>query len=244
MKDKYQEQWEKLGENDPYWAVLTDPSKKGNKWSKAEFFATGTKEIEDILTKIQTLGLKVNFGTGLDFGCGVGRLSRALAGKFKQVIGVDISQTMLQEAKTVNDGLENIKFLHNTAVDLSIIPDQSIDFLYSNIVLQHMPKDRQIVYLKEFCRILKPEGVIAVQTPARTDLKTWRGWVLMLAGNRLLNILRKIKYGPSGVMEIHTVPKQTVIDLLEESGMQVVQVSSYETAGPGFESYMYIGQKS
>ncbi len=30
MKDKYFEQWERLGDSDPYWAVLTDPKKKGN----------------------------------------------------------------------------------------------------------------------------------------------------------------------------------------------------------------------
>ncbi|MFA7605105.1 MAG: methyltransferase domain-containing protein [Rhodocyclaceae bacterium] len=137
MKEKYREQWEKLGSDDPYWAVLTDPNKKGGKWSAEEFFKTGKEEIEDILSRLSKLGINPGRGVALDFGCGVGRLSRALAREFQKVIALDISSSMLKEARKVNYGIENIEFTHNTSEYLKTIPESSIDFLYSNIVLQH-----------------------------------------------------------------------------------------------------------
>ena len=36
--DKLKSNWEDLGECDPFWAVLTDPSKINNKWDVDDFF--------------------------------------------------------------------------------------------------------------------------------------------------------------------------------------------------------------
>ena len=30
--------WTELGKDDPLWVVLTDPDKKGGKWTEEEFF--------------------------------------------------------------------------------------------------------------------------------------------------------------------------------------------------------------
>lgn len=243
MKDKYQEQWDKLGSSDPYWAVLTDPEKKDGKWNRDDFFNTGESEVRDLLQKIKRKGEDIKFHTALDFGCGVGRLSRPLSERFRRVIAVDVSSSMLDEARRANRHITKIEFLHNPAANLSIIPDNSIDFIYSNIVLQHMPKNRQLIYIREFCRVLRPKGIFAVQTPSRCDLKSWRGWAFRIAGNSLLNFLRRIKYGSSGVMEIHILPKEVVLQTLAGAGMTVIDVERFDSAGPGFESYMYFAKK-
>jgi len=244
MKDKYHEQWEKLGESDPYWAVLTDPKKKDGKWNRGDFFNTGEKEVHNLMQKVRSIGEEIKFDTALDFGCGVGRLSRALSARFKKVIAVDVSRSMLNEAQRVNQDISNIDFLHNTAEDLSVIPDDGIDFIYSHIVLQHMPKNRQIIYIREFCRVLRPNGVMAIQTPAKCNLKSWKGWVFRIAGNSVLNILRRIKHGPSRVMEVHNLPKETVLETLNRAGMTIISVERYDSAGPAFESYMYFARKN
>lgn len=244
MKDNYIEQWEKLGESDPYWAVLADPKKKDGKWNRDDFFLTGEKEVHDLLLKVKCMGEEIKFGTVLDFGCGVGRLSRALSMRFKKVIAVDVSISMLNEAHKTNRHIHNIDFLHNPAEDLSVIPADSIDFIYSNIVLQHMPKNRQIIYIREFCRVLHPKGLIAIQTPAKCNLKSWKGWAFWIAGNNVLNIIRRVKYGPSGVMEVHHLPQKIVFETLEKAGMTVINVERYDSAGPAFESYMYFAKKA
>ena len=175
MKDKHHKQWEQLGASDPYWAALTDPNKKGGKWDRTDFFSTGEKEVINLLMKVKGLGIEVKFGSALDFGCGVGRHSRALAARFRKVIAIDVSRSMLNEAQKANQHIRNIDFIHNIAEDLSVIPEDSIDFLYTNIVLQHMPKKRQVIYIREFCRILRPKGIIVIQTPAKCNLKSWIG---------------------------------------------------------------------
>ena len=77
--DRYQQQWENLGSHDPYWAVLSDPTKKGGRWDKVEFFASGRREIEQVLSNLTRLCVPLGSSLALDFGCGVGRLSRALS---------------------------------------------------------------------------------------------------------------------------------------------------------------------
>ena len=37
MIDKFKNQWEKLGEVDSYWAVISDPDKKNDQWNDDEF---------------------------------------------------------------------------------------------------------------------------------------------------------------------------------------------------------------
>lgn len=244
MKDKYQKQWETLGATDPYWAVLTEPKMKGGKWDREIFFKTGENEIHSILSKIENLNITINKSVALDFGCGVGRLSRALASRFIKVIGVDVSNTMLNEAKKVNSKIENIEFIHNTSSDLKIIPDNSINFIYSNMVLQHMPRNRQILYLEEFCRILSADGIIAFQTPSKHKLSSLRSWVYMLLGNKLLNIFRKFKYGSSGVMEVHALPKEIVINILKKNNLDIQKIENFDSAGSMFESYIYIAKKN
>ena len=79
---------ERLGEVDPLWAILTAPQ-IGNKWGVEEFFKTGVHEIEEILRHIDSLGFPLKRRNALDFGCGVGRLTQAMAMHFSQCCGID-----------------------------------------------------------------------------------------------------------------------------------------------------------
>jgi ubiquinone/menaquinone biosynthesis C-methylase UbiE len=150
---------------------------------------------------------------------------------------------MLTEARTANQHITNIEFVHNPANDLQVILDDSVDFLYSNIVLQHIPGKRQVVYIEEFCRVLRPKGIMAFQTPAKCNPSSLKGWVYWLTGNHVLNMLRRIKHGPSGVMEVHTLPQKTVLDILNQNGVSTIDVQRYDSAGSTFESYMYFVTK-
>ena len=48
-----------------------------------------------------------------------------------------------------------------------IFDDNSFDFIYSYVVLQHMRPDYALSYLREFVRVLAPGGVMAFQLPCR-----------------------------------------------------------------------------
>jgi 2-polyprenyl-3-methyl-5-hydroxy-6-metoxy-1,4-benzoquinol methylase len=94
--------WTQSGDNDPMWAVLTDAEKRGRKWNAEEFFATGREEISGALQRIRDTGLTVKDGAASDFGCGLSRLSQALAQHFQQVDGVDVSASMIRQAQQFN----------------------------------------------------------------------------------------------------------------------------------------------
>ena len=55
--------WEKLARTDPLWAILSDPSKKGNRWEVDRFFRTGQDEIRDVLDRVGALGYQPGRGT-------------------------------------------------------------------------------------------------------------------------------------------------------------------------------------
>jgi SAM-dependent methyltransferase len=244
MANRHQQQWEALGETDPYWAVITDPHKKHGRWEPTEFFETGVREIDGLLTKVAGLGIRVSFGRALDYGCGVGRLSRALSLRFPEVLAVDFSATMLSEARKVNAGIRNIRYLRNNGRDLAEVDGESIDFIYSTIALQHVPAGMQRGAIREFCRVLRRGGVVAFQTPARHNLGTASGIAQAAFGNRLLNLFRRIVHGKGRVMEVHVLPKDDVVALLRDCGLSVAEVERYDVAGEAFESYRYFAVKA
>ena len=68
-----QRHWDAFGEQDPMWAILTDPARKGRRWTAEEFFATGIAEIEALMAEARGFGLPVDRRRALDFGCEIGR---------------------------------------------------------------------------------------------------------------------------------------------------------------------------
>lgn len=100
--------------------------------------------------------------TILEIGCGVGRLLIRLLSRTDPgaVIGVDISEGMIRHARDALGTKENLTLAVNSGADLSMVPDRSVDFAYSNDVFIHI-HDVTVVsrYLREIQRVLKPTGL-------------------------------------------------------------------------------------
>ena len=241
--EKYQKQWDRLGTVDPLWAVISYPSKKDGGWDEASFFATGAAEIDQRLRELDAIANTTHLRRALDFGCGVGRLTRALALRFTHVIGIDISASMIARAGEMNRAIDNIEFILNTEPHLGILEDNSVDFVYSNITLQHIPSQLQRTYVKEFCRILSPGGLMIFQLPSHHDLKSIRGIIHAVFGNPIMNMARRLIYGKDRVMEMHTLPRVEVEAILQNHDLNLLQVKSDNAAGPGFISYRYYARR-
>ncbi|MGC2165298.1 MAG: class I SAM-dependent methyltransferase [Gallionella sp.] len=243
MNERCKQQWEALGACDPYWAVLTHPSSIGGKWDKEIFFQSGREEIDAVFNKVSGLGIQIKFDYALDYGCGVGRLSQALSRSFRRVLGVDISATMLSEARSENAGYDNISYLNNDGTSLEGVADEVVDFLYCNIVLQHSPKGIQKLLIREFCRVLRPGGTVMFQTPSHPRLDSIKGFLHLLLSNLVLNLARRFRYGKHRVMEMHTMAIDEVLKLLLEEGMTIYEAERYDSAGADFISYRYVATK-
>lgn len=158
--------YEKLGEKDPLFAVLSFRETRGNQWDPEVFFGRGRKEISSALDRLYGLGLEIPRTRALDFGCGVGRLTQALCEEFEEVVGVDISSTMIDTARRFNRFGERCQYVVNTTDRLDPLEDASFDFIYSNITLQHIPPEASVRYIAEFIRLLRPGGVALFQIPS------------------------------------------------------------------------------
>lgn len=97
--------------------------------------------------------------TVLDIGCGVGRLTRALAARAGHVYGLDVSREMLTFAEQYNHELANVEWVHGDGVGLAGVADASVNGCFSHVVFQHIP-DSEITlgYLPEMGRVLRPGG--------------------------------------------------------------------------------------
>jgi 2-polyprenyl-3-methyl-5-hydroxy-6-metoxy-1,4-benzoquinol methylase len=168
--DNTDRSWEMLGRTDPYYGVLTDEkfrSAKLDAGARQEFFASGSEHMDALLNRIETLLGPVARGRALDFGCGVGRLAIPLARNlgFGGVVGVDISQSMLQEARrnAKEVGLDQIDFVLSD--DALSRLEGAFDFVHSFIVLQHIPVARGELIMRQLVERLTPGGVAALHIP-------------------------------------------------------------------------------
>ncbi len=160
--------WTELGAPDPLWAVLVSPEHRHGRWDVDEFLTTGRDEVAATLMHAASLGLCPVRGTALDFGCGVGRLTIAMADHFDSVVGVDISPTMIAAARRL-DTAKRCGFVENNRGDLSVFPDRSFELVYSSLVLQHLPARLACGYVAEMLRVLRPGGVLIVQLATSAD---------------------------------------------------------------------------
>lgn len=233
--------WEKFARTDPMWAVLSHGDKTGNRWDAAEFFATGRGTIEAELARVRARYPALKLGHALDFGCGVGRLTQALATQFARVTGVDISAKMIELAREHNQAGERVTYLLNTRSDLVLFRDGEFDFVYSLITLQHMAPEYALRYLREFARLLAPGGVTLFQVPAASQLP--RRPPPASAAKRFWHVLNRA-FAMEPVMQMHTLPRETVLATLRAAGLEVLEVFRYDAAGTDFESYGYLARKA
>jgi SAM-dependent methyltransferase len=158
-------QWDRWG-RDPLWAVLSLPEKRHGRWDEAEFFETGAREIRDVLDHARSLGIEVRAERALDFGCGVGRLTQALLAHFERVDGVDIAPSMLERAARYNRDPARCAYHLNERADLLLFPERSFSFVYTSLVLQHLPPELALGYIAEFLRVLAPGGLLVFHLPS------------------------------------------------------------------------------
>lgn len=165
------ESWEKLARSDPLWAVLSDADKRARQWNVEEFFETGEVLVERVCQRAASAGVQLTFGSAVDFGCGVGRLSRALAHRFTTVVGIDVSETMIAIARDLHRENANLRFLLNKADNLHSCPSASADFVCSHITLQHLRPALAKRYMREFFRIVRPGRHVYFQLPSHLILR-------------------------------------------------------------------------
>lgn len=226
--DKLQHHWNRLGATDPMWAILTDPGKRNRRWDRAEFFATGRDLIAEVLRDVAALNVSFQGGRALDFGCGAGRLTQALAQHFDTAVGVDIAPSLIRQANEYNLVPDRCRYVLNSRDDLSVFRDGEFDFVFSTIVLQHMHPKYAGRYIAEFLRVLRPGGLAVFQVPDR-PARTPVGIALRVLPIWLVRPVRK--------MDMQAVPRARIQEIVLSGDSRLLDSKPNGESGPHWVAY-------
>jgi ubiquinone/menaquinone biosynthesis C-methylase UbiE len=198
MSDQWLERtWRPYGVADPYYAVLAEDRYRKNRFddtARREFFKSGEEHIAWVLSNIRrSIDPEFTPTKALDFGCGVGRLVLPLSRIAREVVGADVSPTMLAEAQRNVDeaGASNVKL---------VLSDDSLqshgtgfDLVHSYIVIQHIPPERGEAIFMGLADKLKPGGVGALHVTYAREAPTVR---------KVVHQLRKSVPGVNAVVNL------------------------------------------
>lgn len=220
--------WEELGRTNPYFAVLTDPRYLVENITdnfRDEFFRSGETDIEYAADVLRRRYPDFAPKSALDFGCGVGRLTRAISKITGKAHGIDVSEGMIAEAR--RDAPEGVTFGNE-------MPNETFDWLVSIIVFQHIPTDRGYEILRKLLQRLAPGGFLTLQITLYRDAihrNTSGGRFLIdekftdIADNDIALSYDK------GVMLMHDYDLSKITGILFENGFNHYEVAHTDHGG-------------
>ncbi|WP_340645746.1 class I SAM-dependent methyltransferase [Phenylobacterium sp.] len=227
--------WRELGARDPFWGVITHPDYRAenlNDQKLEAFYASGETYIGDIAARLERATGTAPHGQALDFGCGVGRLSEAMARR-ATVTGLDISPGMLAKARERGAPV--------TYTDT--LPDGPFDWINSFIVFQHIPPARGLALLNDLLARLAPGGLISLQ------LTFWRDAHLspdqghdLRARYRRWRWEREAARLPTGTMRMYDYPLSEVVQALKRAGLG--ELTLLPTNHDGYHGAIILAQKA
>lgn len=139
--------WNQAALDNPMTAILSNNAN----WDRDQFFETGKIWLTEHRAFVGGAGVTLGGVHALDFGCGMGRMTAALAEHYDEVVGIDISDEMIRLARQLCPRI-NTRFLQVTQPPLPFA-DREFSLVYSTIVVQHIPFPYNLNYISEFFRV-------------------------------------------------------------------------------------------
>lgn len=147
-------------------------------WTVESFLQSGEEDYERYVAPVFTrCGFEPQQKAMLELGCGAGRMTRSFAQQFARVYAVDFSDEMLSRARALLQQAGNVIWVCGNGTDLSGVESDSLDFVFSYLVLQHLPREPLVhQYIREMLRVLKEGGVFLFQfNGGRDPTMNWKG---------------------------------------------------------------------
>lgn len=221
MFDDLKKVWNTYGKNEPYWSVLTNNKyfSLSIKNNYDNFFETGKNTIKTFENILQKYNYTLKDKIILDFGCGVGRLTKACLNYSSNVYGMDISEEHL---KIANKNVKSAKFYkvinENTLPQLNNKPEVII----SLITLQHNSPKLIKKFLINLLKLLQDNGIALIQIPYKIDSK-------------LINSIDK--------MQMHALPINDVKKITKGCNCIILDEIESDVGGKDILSKLYVIKK-
>jgi len=207
--------WERLGRLDPFWAVLSHDAYRRDELSEDRlkaFLATGDEYVDALWrTCRQIFGPRFAPRRILDYGCGVGRVTLPLSRHAEAVIGVDVAESMLSVARGLAETsrASNISYVHAGTSLETLGP---FDLVHCFLVLQHVDVRRGLRVIERLANLARPDGMLAVHVLYHNP---FRRSALVAAASR---IVRTIRRRPPAI-QMNAYPLDRVFQILHEAGV-------------------------
>lgn len=167
------QRWGEFANKNPHFYILTN---NGFDYSTEEgqkrFFDTGEETCKCMLSAVKDLLPSCDWA--LEFGCGVGRLVLPHAQRFRGVIAVDISPTMLSRLSEIAER-NQVRNIKPKLAGEDWAPPGTVDYAYSLFVFQHIPWYSVIEdAIKKVAICLRAKGVAQLQFDTRPSGLAYR----------------------------------------------------------------------
>jgi SAM-dependent methyltransferase len=222
------DQWERFGREDPYYGVYSVDEFRGRTLDadrRERFFDSGEQHVDAVLAEARRL-FDPDYTPAriLDFGCGVGRLLIPFARRASRVIGVDVSPSMLEEARRncAAAGVQGVEAVEPRTLE-TLAPE--FDLVHSALVLQHVPVAEGERIVAKLAGLLRPGGVGVIHLPigGRRSLRLFNTVMKLPLAPNLLNVLRGRPWAyPHMQMNVYDLSR--VMQILHVSGVGMVHV--------------------
>lgn len=223
-------EWRKYGAEAPHWSVLTGDEFKPENIDEniEEFYATGRRHVEVMLNPLSRSHIPVDrFSRVMDFGCGLGRLTLAIAPIADEIIGVDISPPHIELARMRAGPGSNARFVSIDTVE-EIAGLGSFELIISFIVLQHNPPPVMAAILKRLLSCLARKGCILIQIPTYIDGYSFR------VEDYLVN--------PNAGIAANPLPQHEIFRIFADAGCDILEVRQDDFLGAAL-SHTFAAQK-
>jgi len=251
-------EWQRWGELDPYFGVITHERFRRENLDDAtlaEFFETGRRHVRHVLhTCRRQFDRNFKPQRALDFGCGVGRLLVGLAEQVPAVVGLDVSEAMLTEARHNCDrhGHSRVELLRSDD-ELSQAGGE-FDLIHSVIVFQHIDPTRGRRIAGRLIDLLAPSGIAALHftyakawfsdswgqapasppVPSPPPLSAPRRWLSPLRAAlrpRAEDNAAPTAVDADPVMEMHSYPMNELLYLVQTCGARTAHLEFTDHGG-------------
>jgi ubiquinone/menaquinone biosynthesis C-methylase UbiE len=129
-----------------------------------QLFPTFRNRYRFVSQRLQQLSQKHQFDRALNLGTGEGDYDRMIAGHVRDLVGCDVNPADLDHARTLNQGVLNLRYEVNDALALSY-PNGNFDLVVSSEVIEHVGRPDQMI--REMYRVLAPGGWAVMTFPSR-----------------------------------------------------------------------------
>ncbi len=219
--------WEIIARRDPWFGVLSNPVFRAGAITpehRRAFYASGEDDIARLLQWFdQDVGARPSTGRALDIGCGVGRLTYAMAKIVPAVTGYDVAESMLTLAREAAPG--NAEFSPT-------LPPGPFAWINSYIVFQHIPPPEGLRLIDDALHRAAPDCFLSLHITFWRDHAQPKNNPLSNARRELARAAsRKGDSDAAQLIRMHDYPMSDVMRLITTAGFERVVMRHTNHAG-------------